>query len=172
MSIIVGSTIEHLFVGRFLAGLSAGGVFVLIPLYVAEISEDKIRGTLGSFFIFSINFGTLLTFIAGNYLEYKTVAYVMVALPIIFLIVFVFLPETPQFLIKCGKEKDAEKSLKFLRGCKSSAETPEFVKTELQELSKKNSENSNKNESSVLDQLSKYSFMIETTGLINYFHHF
>ncbi|CAO1407792.1 unnamed protein product [Diamesa hyperborea] len=153
MSIIVGSTIEHLFIGRFLAGLSAGGVFVLIPLYVAEISEDRIRGTLGSFFIFSINFGTLLSFIAGNYLEYKTVAYVMVALPIIFLFVFVFLPETPQFLLKRGKEKDAEKSLKFLRGCKSSAETPEFVKNELLELSKKISENSNENESSVLEKL-------------------
>lgn len=172
MSIIIGSTIEHIFIGRFLAGLAAGGVFVLIPLYVAEISEDRIRGTLGSFFIFSINFGTLLTFIAGNYLEYKTVAYVMVSLPIIFLFVFVFLPETPQFLIKCGKEKDAEKSLKFLRGCKSSSETPEIVKTELQELSKKISENSNQNESSVLDKLSKYSFIVDPTCLIIYFLYF
>lgn len=156
LSIIVGTTIEHLFIGRILAGLSAGGVFVLIPLYVAEISEDKIRGSLGSFFIFSINFGTLLTFIAGNYLDYKTVAYTMIALPILFLVVFMFLPETPQFLIKCGREKDAEKSLRFLRGCKSSSEAPENVKNELQELFKKISENSNQNESSVLDKLSKY----------------
>ena len=36
-----GSTIEHVYLGRFMAGLTGGGVFVLVPLYVSEIAEDK-----------------------------------------------------------------------------------------------------------------------------------
>lgn len=39
--IIVATRAEHLYVSRFLGGLSAGGSFVLVPLFVAEIAEDR-----------------------------------------------------------------------------------------------------------------------------------
>lgn len=81
-----------------LAGLAGGGVFVLFPLYVAEISEDKIRGTLGSTLILSCNFGLLLSYILGNYLSYFVIPMICMAFPVIFLIGFYFMPDTPVFL--------------------------------------------------------------------------
>lgn len=39
--IIVATRAEHLYVSRVLGGLSAGGSFVLVPLFVAEIAEDR-----------------------------------------------------------------------------------------------------------------------------------
>lgn len=154
---MIGSSVEILLVGRFFAGLAAGGVFVLVPLYVSEISEDKIRGTLGSFFIFSINFGTLLMFVAGTYLSYSVVPRIMIAFPIIFALTFVFLPETPQHLLKNGKTKQAESSLKFLRGCRNGKEVPEKIKNELVEMSKKIDEDTNVKGNSLLSELSKVS---------------
>lgn len=38
---------------RALIGFGAGGGFVVVPLYVKEISEDSIRGMTGTFVIFS-----------------------------------------------------------------------------------------------------------------------
>lgn len=130
-------------------------MFVLVPLYVSEISEDKIRGTLGSFFIFSINFGTLLMFVAGTYLSYSIVPRIMIAFPIIFALTFAFLPETPQHLLRVGKAKQAENSLKFLRGCRKGKEVPEKIKNELLELSKKIDEDTNIKGNSLLNELSK-----------------
>lgn len=152
---MVGTSVEVLLVGRFLAGLAAGGVFVLVPLYVSEIAEDSVRGTLGSFFIFSINFGTLLMFVAGNYLSYEVVPRVMISFPIAFALTFAFLVETPQHLLKNGKGKQAENSLKFLRGCRDDKEVPEKVKSELMEMSKKIDEDSNVKGESIFKELSK-----------------
>lgn len=152
---MIGSSVELLLVGRFFAGLAAGGVFVLVPLYVSEISEDKIRGTLGSFFIFSINFGTLLMFLAGHYLNYSVVPRVMISLPIIYALTFIFLPETPQHLLKCGKSKQAENSLKFLRGCRDGKTVPEKIKDELLEMSKKIDEDTSMKGESIFTELSK-----------------
>lgn len=152
---MVGTSVEVLLVGRFLSGLAAGGVFVLVPLYVSEIAEDSVRGTLGSFFIFSINFGTLLMFVAGNYMSYSLVPRVMIMFPIAFALAFAFLVETPQHLLKCGKAKQAENSLKFLRGCGNDKEIPEKVKNELMEMSKKIDEDSNVKSESIFKELSK-----------------
>jgi MFS family permease len=157
LSVIFADSVEILYLGRFLSGLTAGGAFVLIPLYISEISEDLVRGVLGSFFIFSINVGTLLMLIAGAFLNYTLVPKLMISLPIIFIFTFVFLPETPQYLLNCGKLKQAENSLKFLRGCKKGGETPDKVKSELLEMSKKVEEDSEINQSSsILNELSKF----------------
>lgn len=151
-----GSSVEILLVGRFLAGLTAGGVFVLVPLYISEIAEDNLRGVLGSLFIFSINMGTLLMFIAGNYLSYSLVPQLMISLPIIFVLTFAFLPETPQHLLKCGKAKQAENSLRFLRGCLNAREVPEQVKNELLEMSKKIDEDFKVKTKSIWQEISEF----------------
>lgn len=41
MLIIVATDATFLYVSRFLAGFAAGGLFVVIPVYTAEIAEDR-----------------------------------------------------------------------------------------------------------------------------------
>lgn len=41
MCIIVGTNIYYLYAAKILAGITGGGIYVLIPIYVAEIAEDK-----------------------------------------------------------------------------------------------------------------------------------
>ena len=163
LSLIVGSSISMLLAGRFMSGLAAGGVFVLVPLYISEIAEDKIRGVLGSFFILSINVGTLLMFIAGSYLSYSLVPRIMISLPIVFALTFVFLPETPQHLLKHGKTKEAENSLKFLRGCR--VEVPLEVKNELMEMSKRIEDVSNNKTESIWRELSNTTWEVTVKSI-------
>lgn len=39
--ILTASHVYHLYIARFLLGIAAGAYFVLIPLYVTEISDDR-----------------------------------------------------------------------------------------------------------------------------------
>lgn len=70
-----GATKEvHLFVGRFIAGLSVGSLTHVVPMYIAELSPPSMRGalvalqqlaiTLGILFSYWIAYGT--SFIGGT----------------------------------------------------------------------------------------------------------
>lgn len=78
--------------------------------------------------------GTLVCFIAGTYMSYHVTSYVLILLPILFLVCFIRLPETPQHLIKCNKIEAAEGALKFLRGYTTSPEHLDQLKEEMGRL--------------------------------------
>lgn len=101
--------------GRALIGFGSGGGFVVCPLYVKEISEDSIRGMTGTFVIFSQTMGNLLVFILGDLLHFDTVLWILLAIPLVHFCILLRLPETPSYLIKCGRNEDTAKVLSWLR---------------------------------------------------------
>ncbi|XP_062551191.1 facilitated trehalose transporter Tret1-like [Armigeres subalbatus] len=111
-----GTSVYHLYIARFLAGVTGGGVIVTFPLFIADISNSRIRGILGSCLALSGNLGILVMYIIGDILSYKTVPLVMMTAPLLFGILMYFIPETPQSLLKKRKIKEAEKSLQFFKG--------------------------------------------------------
>ncbi|XP_021190825.2 facilitated trehalose transporter Tret1 [Helicoverpa armigera] len=100
---------------RALIGFGSGGGFVVCPLYVKEISEDSIRGMTGTFVIFSQTAGNLLVFVLGDLLPFNTVLWILLAIPLIHFCILLRLPETPSYLIKCGRNEDSAKVLAWLR---------------------------------------------------------
>lgn len=163
LSVVLAKSFQALLIGRFFAGLGAGGVSVLVPLYVAEISENEVRGTLGSFFIFSLNFGTLLMFVAGSCLSFSLVAKLSLAVPVIFAVTFAFLHDTPQHLLKINKAEQAEKSLNFLRGRPRSEEKRQKVKQELLEMKVKVEEDSKVKDENIFESLSEFRIKFHVT---------
>lgn len=145
MIIIFASSSEWLYLGRFLAGVTAGGFYTLVPVFVTEISQDNFRGHLGSFFLLSVNSGMLLMYIAGNTFDYYTTPKLMLLLPALFLLIFIpMFYETPVYLFRKGKVEAAEKSLMFYRNCKVREELPDEVENEIRKMiSKVNSDVSN-----------------------------
>ncbi|XP_053618343.1 facilitated trehalose transporter Tret1-like [Plodia interpunctella] len=100
---------------RAFIGFGSGGGFVVVPLYVKEISEDRIRGMTGTFVIFSQTVGNLLVFILGDQLPFHTVLWILLAIPLVHFCILLRLPETPSYLIKCGKNEETAKVLSWLR---------------------------------------------------------
>lgn len=119
---------EHAWViigARFLAGLTGGGVFICIPLFVAEIANDRwdrhmpnvwtqqiiiklicsVRGQLSSLLQLNFNAGIVLGYVTGGYLSYFTVPLVLIAVPIVFFAIFMWLPHSPQYLLKNGQNE-------------------------------------------------------------------
>ncbi|KAK5644661.1 hypothetical protein RI129_005961 [Pyrocoelia pectoralis] len=105
-----------LYIARFFAGLATGAVCVTAPMYIGEIAEVSVRGTLGSFFQMFLCFGIFLTYLVGALLSWVGLSWVLLIIPILFAIAMYFMPDTPIYLIKCGRRSEAEKSLRYFRG--------------------------------------------------------
>lgn len=109
------SVVAH-YVARFLVGVAASGVVVVVPLYVTEISQDSVRGTLGCFFTFFLNLGFLLSYVLGAVASYYTTLLVHVSPSLLFLLFLLWIPESPRYLVEKSRFEDAAKSLRWLRG--------------------------------------------------------
>ncbi|XP_030554153.1 facilitated trehalose transporter Tret1-2 homolog [Drosophila novamexicana] len=105
-----------LYIGRFVVGACGGAFCVMAPVYTTEIAEIRLRGVMGCFFQLLIVHGILYGFIVGAYCEPFLVNVLCGILPLVFLVLFFWMPESPVFLLQKGKTEQAEKALKWLRG--------------------------------------------------------
>ncbi|ETN57863.1 sugar transporter [Anopheles darlingi] len=140
--ILVGDNVWYIYGARFCSGLTGGGVVSVVPLYIADIADKRIRGTLGSLTIIFINIGLLFVYSTGGYLPYDVLPKIMLCAPVAFLLLVSFLPETPQCLLRKGELAKAEKSLMFYRNiADESAKTGDFY-AEFEEMKTAVAENS------------------------------
>lgn len=126
----------HLYLARTLAGLTGGGALRTISVYVSEIAESRIRGSLGYLLILSLSSGILLVFVAGAYLSYFFVPIVLHVFPTIFFISLFFIHDTPTSLLNRNRNDEAFESLKFYRTCGDDKSLVDIVSTEFEVLKK------------------------------------
>ncbi|KAG8227204.1 hypothetical protein J437_LFUL003410 [Ladona fulva] len=105
-----------LYAGRFLIGVSAGAANTLAPVYIAEVSSASERGALCSMPQLMNTFGVMVQYTVGPYVSYHVLAGIDLIFPIVFVIGFFLIPESPYYLLAKSKRKDAEKSLVWFRG--------------------------------------------------------
>lgn len=101
---LLATNVYHLYAARLVCGIAGGGAMVVIPIYVAEIAEDKVRGTLGSMMITFCNVGVLLGFIFSIYFDYADQIKAHIMLPTLFLAFFTYFPETPEYLTRTDQK--------------------------------------------------------------------
>lgn len=87
-----------LIASRFLSGLSGGGAFAIIPSYISEIADAKIRGTLGSTVVFSGNLGVFVAYVFGEYVDYLIIPWLMIPSSLLFIVFFFRVPDSATFL--------------------------------------------------------------------------
>jgi MFS family permease len=76
-------------------------------MYVAEIAEKSIRGTLCSLFQFQITCGILFVFILGAFNSPQKTSLICAFVPVIFLILVYFTSETPNYLVRKRQHDEA-----------------------------------------------------------------
>nr|CAH7760384.1 unnamed protein product [Callosobruchus chinensis] len=112
----------------FTISTSDGLSFTAVPMYLGEIAEPKIRGLLASVCPVSVVFGVLLINALGAYMPLQTSAYIGAAIPVILLITYSWMPESPYFHVMKGDIEGARRSLEIFRGTRD-------VDEELQRIS-------------------------------------
>lgn len=108
--------------GRFISGLGVGVVSVVAPIYLAEISPPHHRGSLVACYQLAIAIGILISYIV-NYLfsisaDWRWMFAIGIFPALFQVFSLFFVPETPAWLFKNGREKEGVKVLRRLRGDK------------------------------------------------------
>ncbi|PPS17870.1 hypothetical protein GOBAR_AA02676 [Gossypium barbadense] len=107
---------SFLYMGRLLEGFGVGIISYTVPVYIAEIAPQNLRGSLGSVNQLSVTLGIMLAYLLGLFVEWRILA-VLGILPCTILIPgLFFIPESPRWLAKMGMTEDFETSLQVLRG--------------------------------------------------------
>lgn len=109
------STSKNLFISaRLLAGIGVGMASMLSPLYIAEVAPAKSRGRMVSINQLTIVIGILITNLVNYSLRnsgpdaWRWMVGLGAVPSGIFLLGVAWLPESPRFLLKVGKESQAK----------------------------------------------------------------
>eukprot|EP01051_Picozoa_sp_SAG22_P008620 SAG22_NODE_667_length_8010_cov_2.289091_5_plen_529_part_00 len=120
-----------LFGGRIAVGLSAGGLSVCVPLYVAEVAPAPLRGALVALHQFGIGLGFTLAYVVGwaatdastgeaartcVFCGWRIASWTGLAPVVLAVAVAAYLPESPQYLASRGRPEEARRALRWLRG--------------------------------------------------------
>ncbi|XP_050673015.1 facilitated trehalose transporter Tret1-like [Leptidea sinapis] len=110
--ISVATSINLVLFAIFFAGFGAAGQ-VISSVYVSEISQDAIRGTLTTSVVYGYFIGLLFSYLIGGQLSYYSVIYTHLFLSILYILLLMFLKESPVFLVLKGKDDEAAESIAF-----------------------------------------------------------
>lgn len=126
--IAFGTSVEYLYVARFLSGMAGDVAFVSAPMYIGEIADRKIRGILGSCIYMMMLFGIVVVYSVAPFVPIPVSSAVGCSFLIIQLMSFPFMPESPYYLLLKNKKDQARRSLQRLRAVMD-------VEKELEEIS-------------------------------------
>lgn len=130
---------------RFIGGLGIGAASMVSPLYITELAPAAIRGRLVSYYQLAIVIGILVIFFVNTLIQgmgdeawnveygwrYMMASGLVPA--VLFLVALFFVPESPRWLTKEGRETDAMKIFTSINGEAKASEILQEVKATLQE---------------------------------------
>ncbi|KOC69476.1 Facilitated trehalose transporter Tret1 [Habropoda laboriosa] len=112
---ICATSVMWLYTSRFCSGIGSGMIWSALSLYLSEIANPKIRGSLISMNVNASSFGLFLGNSIGPYLSMEMFGYVSLVPNILFIILFSLIPESPYHYLLHGDIDKAEESLKWFR---------------------------------------------------------
>ncbi|XP_065077674.1 facilitated trehalose transporter Tret1-like [Ochlerotatus camptorhynchus] len=127
-----GNTVLCLYLARFLFGLSYGTVFSVKPLYFGETFSPNIRGSAVILSGVCGKLAAIVMYGIGPHVAFRTLAWIGMIGPIVFVLSFMWMPESPHFLLSKGKFKEAESSLLWLRRSSNVTKELEVMKVFVQ----------------------------------------
>ncbi|KAG2695457.1 hypothetical protein I3760_07G013000 [Carya illinoinensis] len=102
--------------GRLSLGIGVGIICYVVPVYIAEITPKDIRGQFTSSNQLMICCGLSLMYFIGNAVTWRTLALIGATPCLVQIVGLFFVPESPRWLAKIGKEEELEVALQHLRG--------------------------------------------------------
>lgn len=142
-------------ISRFIGGLGIGISLLVVPLFIAEFSPQKKRGFLVSFNQLNITIGFLLAYfinavvinmVTDNELIWRWMLGVGFIFPVVYILLMLFVPESPRWLLGKGKSGEAKAILTKIGGIK-------HAEKELQEILRSTETDSNKRKTSYRELL-------------------
>src|SRR5579875_2847768 len=151
--IVTSQSFVPLFLGRLLQGMSGGVIAVVVPLYLAETLDAKVRGRGTAIFQFMLTFGFVMASLIGYFYTHRAETaiahaaghaslilaaenhawrgmFLAVIYPgILFFAGAFFLHESPRWLFRRGRVEQARRALERTLGLEEAAREMEEMRT-------------------------------------------
>lgn len=82
----------------------------------------RVRGTLGSFLAISFNLGIVIGYVLASLISYRYAPYIPIAFTFVFLGIFVWLPESPDYLAHKQRLEESRKAYDFYGNTRSTTD--------------------------------------------------
>lgn len=105
-------------------------------IYSTEVLSTNIRGTLTATGVITFSLGMLFMFAVGPVLGVQSMALTCLSTSVLYMVCFLFAPESPYFLMMVGREDEAAAALEKLRGKTDVTEELELIRTTIREKGK------------------------------------
>ena len=110
-----------LMAGRIITGVALGMSTSVAPMYMGEIASAKYRGLLGTLFQLMITLGVLLAYVVGIPFANVPDGYLWVGqfgllVSLVSLVLMVFIPKSPVWLVFQERTEEAMMAFRFFRG--------------------------------------------------------
>ncbi|XP_012271537.1 facilitated trehalose transporter Tret1-like [Orussus abietinus] len=125
--VIVANSVHWLYAARFCSGIAAGMIWSSLALFLGEIADPGIRGALISLNVNVNSIGSVLGNVLGPFLSMELFAYVGLLPNLLFVVLFLLIPDSPHDHVRNDELEKAEKALQWYR-------READVKKEVQEL--------------------------------------
>nr|XP_032522293.1 facilitated trehalose transporter Tret1-like isoform X1 [Danaus plexippus plexippus]XP_032522295.1 facilitated trehalose transporter Tret1-like isoform X2 [Danaus plexippus plexippus] len=122
--------VPSLFLANAFLGIGIGIMEAPSITYVGEVSDASLRGTLTTLTNGFTSAGMFMAYLLGTVVSWREAALVSLTVPLATMLLVLFVPETPIWLLSKGRQKEALVSLCRLRGWVE----PEDVKEEFNQL--------------------------------------
>ena len=97
------NNVPMFYIGSFLGGYTNGINSAVMPTYVGEINQPKIRRFTGSFIVLSFTIGFAATKLIGIFVSWRDTVSIIMSLPCIGFYCFVFVPRHQRGI--CSKQE-------------------------------------------------------------------
>nr|XP_021201849.1 facilitated trehalose transporter Tret1-2 homolog [Bombyx mori] len=114
--IIKANNLTLMLCGRFFTGMCTGLIGPLASVYIGETTEPKYRGLFLAAISLAMASGMFFSHIIGTFISWQWTAVICALLPILSLVLLVFVPESPTWLISRGHIEEGAKVFYWLRG--------------------------------------------------------
>ncbi|OMO99044.1 General substrate transporter [Corchorus olitorius] len=104
-----------LVLGRLSLGFTNGISGYLVPIYIAEITPKNLRGRFTAMVLLMSCWGMSFMYVVGSFVNWRILALTAIIPGILQLPILFFIPESPRWLAKVGREKEVEAALLCLR---------------------------------------------------------
>ncbi|KAK0081353.1 hypothetical protein PV325_012350 [Microctonus aethiopoides] len=112
---IMLKTVTWLYIARFACGVGVAMLWTTLSLFLGEIADPSIRGSLIFLNTNAASVGALIGTAIGPYIPMDQFGYVGLTISILYIVLIYFIPESPYHHVLNGNMKRAELSLKWFK---------------------------------------------------------